>query len=154
MSADTETLRIGEVAARTGTTPRTIRYYEEIGLLPGSGKRPAGAHRLYDESDVERLQEVLRLRDLLGVSLEDLRELVSVERARAELRTEWRAGTASVTRQREILSEALGHIERQLELVVHRRDEIARLETELKDKRRRLRSRLAEIERTEPAGRA
>jgi len=138
-------LRIGEVAARTGTTPRTIRYYEEIGLLPGGGDRPSGAHRLYDEADVERLGEVLRLKELLGVSLDELRELVAAERARAALRSEWRTGRASVERQREILHEALGHAERQLELLAHRRRDIARLERELQDKRSRLRERLAEL---------
>ena len=139
-------LRIGEIAARTGTTPRTIRCYEEIGLLPSPDERPSGAHRLYDETDVERLQEVLRLKDLLGVSLDELRELVAAERARAALRTEWRSGMAGAARQREILEEALGHAERQLELLAHRRDEIAGLERELEDKRRRLRARLAELE--------
>ena len=48
-------LRIGDVARLVGTTPRTIRYYEEKGLLPASGDRAAGRHRLYDEDDVERL---------------------------------------------------------------------------------------------------
>ena len=47
-------LRIGEVAERLGTTTRTIRYYEEIGLL-GGGEREAGRHRIYEEADVERL---------------------------------------------------------------------------------------------------
>ena len=40
-------LRIGEVAELTGTTPRTIRYYEEIGLLPGAGTATQGQHRAY-----------------------------------------------------------------------------------------------------------
>jgi DNA-binding transcriptional MerR regulator len=140
-------LRIGEVAARTGTTTRTIRYYEEIGLLPASGERPSGSHRLYDEEDVSRLEEVLRLKQLLGVSLDELRELVAAERARAALRTEWRSGDAAESRQREILTEALGHVERQLELVVRRRDEIVSLEAELNGKRERLRARLADLDR-------
>jgi DNA-binding transcriptional MerR regulator len=144
-------LRIGEVAARTGTTARTIRYYEELGLLPASGARPSGAHRVYDDADVERLQDVLRLKELLGVSLDELRELVAAERARAALRTEWHRGTAGPTRQREILEEALGLAERQLRLVVRRRDEITRLEHELEEKRRALRARLAELERTSTA---
>ena len=139
-------LRIGEVAARTGTTPRTIRYYEEIGLLPGGERRASGAHRLYDERDVERLAEVLRLKELLGVSLDELRELVAAERARAALRSEWAAGHASAERQREILHEALGHAERQLELLARRRKEIARLERELQGKRRRALKRLAALE--------
>ena len=153
MTDDPRGLRIGEVAARTQTTPRTIRYYEEIGLLPASDDRTAGAHRLYDEEDVERLEEVLRLKHVLGVSLDELRELITAERARAALRDEWHSGAASVSRQREILDEALGHVDRQLELVARRRDEIARLEDELKTRRRTIRSRLADLERVAPAGR-
>jgi DNA-binding transcriptional MerR regulator len=152
VTAGSRPLRIGEVAARTGTTPRTIRYYEEIGLLPASGERASGTHRTYAEADVERLQEVLRLKDLLGVSLEELRELVAAELARAALRTEWHTGAPSVTRQHEILEEALHLAERQLELVVRRREEITRLEDELDGKRRTFRARLAELERTSAAG--
>ena len=51
-------MKIGDVAKRAGTTPRTIRYYEEIGLLAG-GAREAGAHRTYAEADVDRLIEVM-----------------------------------------------------------------------------------------------
>jgi DNA-binding transcriptional MerR regulator len=141
MTETARALRIGEVAALTGTTPRTIRYYEEIGLL-GGGERRSGAHRLYDESDVEALQDVLRLKDLLGVSLEELRELVLAERARAALRSEWHEGGASEERQHVILNEALGYAQRQLELVRRRREEITRLETELEEKCSRIRARL------------
>jgi DNA-binding transcriptional MerR regulator len=145
MSGARAQLRIGEVASRTGTTPRTIRYYEEIGLVPAPEERASGTHRLYDEADVERLQEVLRLKELLGVSLEELRELVAAERARAALRTEWHTGAPDVGRQREILEQGLALTGRQLELVARRREEIARLEAELEAKRRRLCARLAEL---------
>jgi MerR family transcriptional regulator, repressor of the yfmOP operon len=139
-------LRIGQVAERTGTTPRTIRYYEEIGLLPGSPRREPGSHRLYDEGDVERLQELLSLKDLLGVSLEELRELAAVESARASLREEWHSGVEDPERRREILREANGYIGRQLELIRRRRAELERLEGELIAKRRRVRSRLRALE--------
>ena len=146
------TLRIGEVAKRTGTTPRTIRYYEEIGLLPDTGGRPRGSHRVYREADVERLGDVLRLKELLGLSLDELRALVEAEDARASLRREWHEGIDDPVRRREVVEEALGHIERQLALVRRRRDEIAELERELRSKRRRLRSRLtAERRAREPA---
>jgi MerR family transcriptional regulator, repressor of the yfmOP operon len=141
-----ERLRIGEVARLTGTTTRTIRYYEEIGLLPAATKRQAGSHRTFAESDVERLQELLRLKDLLGVSLEDLSELVSAEDARAALRKEWRSGVEDPVRRREILEQALTYIDRQLQLVRRRRDEIADLEGELSAKRRRLRDRQRELQ--------
>ena len=51
--------RIGDLAKLTSTTPRTIRYYEEIGLLAGEEREP-GAHRTYGEEDLERLRELLR----------------------------------------------------------------------------------------------
>jgi DNA-binding transcriptional MerR regulator len=87
MAAVTDTsLKIGDVARRVGTTPRTIRYYEEIGLLSPAADRPAGGHRAYGEADVERLREILRLKDLLGVSLDQLRALVAAEDARAAIR--------------------------------------------------------------------
>ena len=140
-------LRIGDVAKLAGTTPRTIRYYEEIGLLPVPGGREPGAHRTYAEADVERLTELLRLKELLGVSLEELKELVAVEGARAALRREWHEGVENPTRRREILDESLSYISRQLELVRRRRDEIAKLESELLAKRKRVR----ELQRqTEP----
>jgi MerR family transcriptional regulator, repressor of the yfmOP operon len=137
-------LRIGDVARLTGTTPRTIRYYEEIGLLPTAGDREPGAHRTYEEGDVERLTELLRLKDLLGLSLEELRDLLSAEDARAALRREWRGGVEDPVRRREILEESLGHIARQLELVRRRREEIDKLEGELVAKRRRVRSLIRE----------
>jgi MerR family transcriptional regulator, repressor of the yfmOP operon len=92
--------------------------------------------------DVERLTELLRLKDLLGVSLEELKELVEAEDARAALRREWRSAIEDPGRRRQILDEALGHIDRQLGPVRRRRDEIARLEQELLAKRKRLRGRL------------
>jgi DNA-binding transcriptional MerR regulator len=79
-------VKIGDVAERAGTTPRTVRYYEEIGLLPGGGDRPAGAHRVYTDADVERLVHILRLKELLGVSLDDLRLLVEITDAGAARR--------------------------------------------------------------------
>ena len=121
-------LRIGDVAKLAGTTPRTIRYYEEIGLLPVAGGREPGAHRTYAEADVERLTELLRLKDLLGLSLEELKALVEAEGARAELRREWHGGVEDPVRRHEILEESLGHIAHQLDLVRRRRDEIAKLE--------------------------
>ena len=138
-------LRIGEVARLTGTTTRTIRYYEEIGLLPTASRREPGTHRTYAEAEVERLQELLRLKDLLGVSLEELSELTAAEGARAALRKEWHRGVEDPVRRREILEQAVTYIDRQLQLVRRRRDEIGELDAELTAKRRRIRDRLREL---------
>jgi DNA-binding transcriptional MerR regulator len=137
-------LRIGELARRVGTTPRTIRYYEELGLLGESGDRPAGGHRSYTEADVTHLRELIRLRELLGLSLEELGAVIEAEEARAMLRAEFEGGVADLRRLREILNEALGHLDLQLSLVLRRRSELAALEDDLQRRRERVIKRLAE----------
>jgi DNA-binding transcriptional MerR regulator len=136
-------LRIGEVAELTGTTPRTIRYYEEIGLLPEAPERASGKRRLYTQDDVERLGELIRLRDLLGLSLDDLKRLVEAETARAGLRERWQQ-TDDPAEQRQILEQSLGHIGDQLKLVRTRKAELERLEGELTARQRRARALLRE----------
>jgi DNA-binding transcriptional MerR regulator len=143
-------LRIGDVARLAGTTPRTIRYYEEIGLLPAAGGREPGAHRTYSQADVDRLTEIMRLRTLLGVSLDGLKDLVEAEDNREALKREWHEGVADPVRRREILESLDDHAERQLKMVRARRDEIATLEAELLDRRARIDRRLRELE-DEPA---
>jgi len=142
----TRELRIGDVARLVGTTPRTIRYYEEIGLLPPAPARPSGRHRLYAEAEVERLRELMRLKDLLGLSLEELRTLLSAEEARAEVRAQLRREDVDPARRRELLQQALGHIDRQLELVRKRAGELAKLEHELSETRKRARRKIREID--------
>jgi MerR family transcriptional regulator, repressor of the yfmOP operon len=138
-------LRIGEVAELLGTTPRTIRYYEEIGLLPAADDREQGKHRVYTQADVDRGREIMRLRDLLGLSLEEVSALLEAEDARAQLRQEIRQ-TEDPAEIKRILEEALGHIGNQLELVRHRRHELEQLESELVTKRRAIHKRLGELE--------
>ena len=145
MTATTEgKLRIGEVAELTGTTPRTIRYYEEIGLLPGGG-REQGKHRSYTGADVERVRDILRLRSLLGLSLDELSSLLEAQAARADLRRKLQQ-TEQAGKRTHLLEEALGHITTQLELVRGRRSELEKLEQELVEKRRKVRSALRELE--------
>ena len=64
---------IGELARRVGLTPRTIRYYEDIGLL-NSVKRVDSGRRIYTEEDVRRLRFIKRLK-VLGLALEEMKEL-------------------------------------------------------------------------------
>jgi MerR family transcriptional regulator, repressor of the yfmOP operon len=142
-------LRIGDVAKLAGTTPRTIRYYEEIGLLPHAPERPSGGHRLYTQQEVERLREVMRLKELLGVSLGELKALLAAEEARAAVRAQLRRDDVHPERRRELLEEALGHIDRQLELVEHRASELAKLHSELTDTRKRVRRKLRDLDESD-----
>jgi len=137
------TLRIGEIAERSGVTPRTIRYYEELGLLPRS-ERETGKHRTYTEIDVERVLELKRLRDLLGLSLDELRAMVVAEDVRADVRRRYEE-TDSPAEQLALLDEALPHIETQIELVRRRRAELQELEDELVERRKRVLRRRREL---------
>ena len=143
MSATKELLRIGDAARLVGTTPRTIRYYEEKGLLPPAEDRAAGKHRLYDAQDVERLRELLRMRNLLGVPLEELRELVAVDDERALLRSELRRTEAPAER-RLILRRLDALAERQLAAVERRAAELDALRDEIAARRARIAELLAE----------
>ena len=136
-------LRIGEAASRSGVTPRTIRYYEELGLLPRS-EREQGKHRVYTETDVERLREVTRLRDLLGLSLDELRSMIVAEDVRAEVRRRFQE-TESPDEQRELLDTALPHLDTQLGLVRRRLAELQELEADLVDRRKRVLRRKREL---------
>jgi DNA-binding transcriptional MerR regulator len=139
-------MRIGEVAARVGTTVRTIRYYEEVGLMPSSQERVAGAHRTYTEDDVEQLKEVVRLKELLGVTLEELRELIADEDMRRELRAEFLDEGTSITRRRHILDELEGVMDRQRVLVERRRAQLDELDTELRWRADRIAQRRGELD--------
>ena len=82
-------LQIGEVAERTGVTQRTLRFYEERGLLrPPS--RMEGGFRLYSEEDVERVGQIRRLQNLLGLTLAEIKEMVEADEALQQIKAEYR----------------------------------------------------------------
>ncbi len=72
----TEFKQIGQVAFELGINPRTIRFYEEAGLIPPAGRTPRG-YRLYTPAEVERIAFILRARDL-DFSLDDIREILAL----------------------------------------------------------------------------
>lgn len=73
--------KIGEVAERTGLSLRTIRYYEEVGLVEPTA-RTEGGFRLFTDADVARLEAVMGMKPL-GFSLDEMRELVDLLEAPA-----------------------------------------------------------------------
>ncbi len=72
----TKDLSIGEVCGSTGLSPRTVRYYEEVGLLPGVRRR-TGGRRVYGPDEIERLRFIQRLKTL-GLSLHEIKDLNSL----------------------------------------------------------------------------
>ena len=126
--------RIEQVAARTGLTKRTLRYYEEIGLLPPP-TRTEGGYRLYSATDISHLDLIKRLRDLLGFSLAEIRELADAEEERLALRAanaqeaNPAARLARLQRATELTQRQMGIVEEKLTGLEEMRSELnARLE--------------------------
>jgi DNA-binding transcriptional MerR regulator len=126
-----KTYQIGEVVEITGLTHRTLRYYEELGLLGERGHTP-GKHRIYTDEDLERISRITRFKELMGHQLSEIKELVDLDQERQSLREE--AATAGskaekarkLERIREIFVKELGFLrERQSRL-----GEVERLLTE------------------------
>ena len=116
-------LRIQEVAEETGLTPRTIRYYEEVGLLAPAA-RSGGAYRLYDPEDLDRLRFIRGLRDDAGFSLSEIRQLLEDDQARARNRARFRASQDTAER-RALVVDALDRADRQVATL---QGKVARLE--------------------------
>jgi len=81
--------QIGEVAERTGLTHRALHYYDEIGLLVPNVKLDGGL-RLYTEEDLRRLDRILEIRGLLGLSLKEIKKMLEAEDTRTALLEEAR----------------------------------------------------------------
>lgn len=107
---DRASLQIGEVAERTGVTQRTLRFYEEKGLLKPPS-RLDGGFRLYSEEDVARVERIKNLQSLLGLSLADIKEMVEAEEVKDQLRATYR-------RDAEI-SERRGRLHKAIEVTQH-----------------------------------
>jgi DNA-binding transcriptional MerR regulator len=133
-------LRIQEAAAEAGLTPRSVRYYEEQGLLRPA--RSTGDYRLYDDSDVERLRFIKGLRDDAGFSLAEIAQLLEDEVARERDHQAYHATTDPAARL-EILRDRAGRYGHQVEML---RTKIGRLQAMVDDAEARLAKTNAKVE--------
>jgi len=116
-------LRIHEAATEVGLTPRSVRYYEEIGLLSPAA-RSEGDYRLYDETDLERLRFIKGLRDDAGFSLAEIARLLEDEAARERSHAAYHATTDQAERAR-ILRDRLVRYDHQIEMLRAKIDRLA-----------------------------
>src|SRR5216684_3036112 len=120
---------IEQVATRIGVTKRTLRYYEEVGLLPPTG-RTEGNYRLYSEDDIQRLERIKELRDLLGFSLADIREILDAEDERGQIKVAYRQETEAAAKVAQ-LDRADELIQRQLHLIEQKIDGLEQMRASL-----------------------
>jgi DNA-binding transcriptional MerR regulator len=118
--------RIGEVAKLTGLTTRTLRYWEELGLVSPSSYGTAGDRR-YRASDMTRVTRIRDLQKLLGFSLAEVRVVLDTEEVDVldRVKSELRSGDPSPARQRDLLDEAVAAND---QLLARLDDTLARIE--------------------------
>lgn len=108
-------VRIGELAAELGLNPKTIRYYEEIGLLPEPQRTPAG-YRLYNEADRERLLFIGKAK-AIGLTLQEIGEILTLRHR----------GEQPCQHVRRLLDQKLAAVDEQLRVLTEFRQELVAL---------------------------
>ncbi len=144
-------LRIGDAASQAGVSTRTLRYYEELGLLSPSGYT-AGGERRYHEADMAQLGRILELRDVLGMNLDDIRTFLGTERRLDDLRSAYRErkggrSADAARQQRVILEEVLRLHEELTEQLDAKLERMTAFRSELAGKAERCRQLLSELDR-------
>jgi MerR family copper efflux transcriptional regulator len=124
---------IAQVCRELELSPRTVRYYEELGLLPGVRRR-SGGRRVFGEDEVERLRFIQKLKQL-GLALEEIGELNAVYAIRGSTR-------AMLERLRELLNTRLSEVETKIQ-------DLQTLRSEMESYLERVEHRIAGLSRRE-----
>ena len=143
-------LQIGEVAERTGVTQRTLRFYEEKGLLKPP-TRMEGGFRLYSEADILRVERIKRLQQLLGFSLAEIKEMVEAEEVKLQLRAEYRPD-AALSQKRAQLVKAIDVTERQYALIGQKVAALTEMQAKLEERLATFRGWMKQLDEHAEAG--
>ncbi len=136
-------LQIGEVADRTGVTQRTLRFYEERGLLKPPS-RMEGGFRLYSEEDVDRVEQIKRLQSLLGLTLAEIKDMVEAEEIKTELRATYRPDLDAESRIARLVR-AIEVTERQFEIIGAKVGAMLEMKADLEAKLQRYKTLIADL---------
>lgn len=141
-------LQIGEAADRAALTQRTLRYYEEKGLL-SPPTRMDGGFRLYSPEDMERIDRIRQLKELLGFSLAEIKEMLEAEDVRLQIRAEWRKD-ADAEEKAEKARKGRDITAQQLALIDQKMEKMASLREQLAERARKYEELLARFSDTTP----
>lgn len=142
---------IGEAAARAGASERSLRYWQQLGLITPTGRTPGGLRR-YSEADIARVARLRELQDLLGFDLEEIRAVFDSEDRLEALKAEYHAEHTDAARRRELIADALEVRSRLRETVVAKIGALQSFLADLDDRRARLQRILDEDPVAQPAG--
>lgn len=146
---ETRLISIGEAAEQVGMTPRTLRYYEELGLV-SSSRHSSTAQRRYGREEIARLRQIRELQTLVGLDLDEIGEqLLAYDRLEG-LRAEFHSGPPPERRDA-ILVEGLAILERLQRRVTERRGRLDAFSAELEARIARYKLAMSELKQTTPA---
>jgi MerR family transcriptional regulator, repressor of the yfmOP operon len=123
---------VDDVVQRVGVTPRTLHYYEQMGLIRPI-RRTEGGHRLYDDSLLDRLQYILHLKEHLGLPLQEIRSLLEAESTLEQLGASYRANTSEAQRA-SILDEFITVLQAQIARIDDKIQQLQSLHTHFSDR--------------------
>ncbi|HEX5368145.1 MAG TPA: MerR family transcriptional regulator [Dehalococcoidia bacterium] len=144
VAPDAPCLQIGEVADRTGVTQRTLRFYEERGLLKPP-TRMEGGFRLYSEDDVSRVEQIKRLQNLLGLTLAEIKDMVEAEEAREGLNATYRPDRP-VEERIERVCKRIDITQRQHAIIAAKLDAMLEMRADLEEKLQRYNATVADLQ--------
>ncbi|AZB44951.1 MerR family transcriptional regulator [Bacillus sp. FJAT-42376] len=125
--------KIDDAAKETGLTKRTIRYYEELGLIK-EPERTDGGTRMYSREDIERLKKVVLAKDILGFSLQELQDFVKLREKIQHHREDYQNSSDMAKRKGELdfisqgLAEQIEMIDAKMDRMRDFRDELSQLQ--------------------------
>ncbi|MED2974520.1 MerR family transcriptional regulator [Fictibacillus sp. B-59209] len=137
-------LKIDDVAKQSGLTKRTIRYYEQIGLL-ASPPRSEGGIRLYSEEHVEFLKKITNAKEVMGFSLSELQEFITLSDTLELQKHDYRQFKGT-SQQKEKLEKVYMTVEEQLKLLEQKKKNILKVEGDLVSLRDRAKAALIRFE--------
>ena len=140
--------QIGEAANRAGLTQRTLRYYEELGLLKPAS-RMEGGFRLYSPEDMERIEYIKNLRDVLGFSLAEIKDMVGFEDVRTQIKSELHQAE-NLDQRRGRLVQLKEVALRQMRIVNEKRQRLKEMRAGIQARIDRLDGQLQELAQREP----
>ncbi|QTL51572.1 MULTISPECIES: MerR family transcriptional regulator [Priestia] len=140
-------LKIDDVAKQSGLTKRTIRYYEQIGLMPAP-PRSEGGFRLYTEEHVEFLKKITNAKEVMGFSLQELQEFLALSDTLEIQKMDYRQ-VKGTNQQKEKLEQVLHTVEEQLKLIEQKKKNILKVESDLLSLRDRAKAAIVKFEQEE-----
>jgi len=128
-------LKIDHVATETGLTKRTIRYYEQIGILPHP-PRSEGGVRYYSQEHVDLLKRITNAKDALGFSLQELQYYLSLNDMIESYKADYKQLSSTIARKEKLI-DIINTINDELKLIVLKIEKIENVRDELVDLKKR-----------------